>query len=210
MRLPRTVVLMLATAGIALSASGCSTTTSDIADVASSPVSGTSSVTVRTLPSSTPLLPPTATKAPSTVSDIPDGTYRTAVTQELLDEYGVSTQGDLGVWTLVLSKGTYKLFCSANGPHECGDSGKTGKVQVEQGFVRGPGPTVWFVHDLAWTRTACGTDASGKIACPSSGYRMTWHAGTDGSLQFTDFFGIAEDTLPDINSFTEQPWTKIA
>jgi hypothetical protein len=218
MREKRIATAVAAAACLALTA-GCAgvapqTTPVAVAPTSTAPAAPTdaSATSVPATPSSVPSLPVTATQPPSTKSDLPDGTYRTTITPQLLADKHVYDQGQLGTWTLVVKDGGYQLWCEAeNSQTECGDDEKAGNVQVEQGFLRGPGPTVWVVHDMAWTRRACGA-TNGHPNCPSGGYRMTWRR--EGSrLVFSDAFGIGDEGngayATELNNWTIQPWTRV-
>jgi hypothetical protein len=163
-------------------------------------------------PNAGPTLPVSATSVPTPKSDLPDGNYRTVITQQLLDEHNVYDRGQIGTWTLVVRNGGYQLWCATEESADtCGDDRHAGNVQVEQGFLRGPGPTVWFVHDMPWTLHACGA-TNGHPDCPSGGYRMTWRSTKDG-LVFSDWFGLGDEGTgayaTDASNWTIQPWTRV-
>ena len=91
---------------------------------------------------------PAPPPVPSTVSALPDGTYRVAIPVDTVAAAGVSNDGGWsGTWTLRVHDGTFALSCrplDAPG-RDCGTV--VSDTPFEAGQLRGTGETVYFVPD---------------------------------------------------------------
>lgn len=93
---------------------------------------------------------------PSQVASLPDGLYRVSISLHDVDAAGFSNeQGWTGTWTLEIDGGTYRLRCRPLDlpGKDCGnvsfDQDNTFDTELEAGFVRGTGDTVYFVYNAA-------------------------------------------------------------
>ncbi len=133
---------------------------------------------------------------PTSLSDIPPGTYRMTVTEQDLIDAGIDAgrvAGNDVVVTLVLKPdGTYRQF---------GDSIDDGvddfaNLLFEAGTYRGEGSTVYFVPDVNEQRRLKAHGVNAAIDGPgfqlqTDPYAATW-SGEQGMLAFSNLAGIED------------------
>jgi hypothetical protein len=154
--------------------------------------------------------------APSEVSNLPAGVYRTEITVASLRKLGVDDPQGAGIWTFTVHPGgAYEVACaSIDSPGiDCGNRDPTNPEIQEVGDLRGTSPT-WFVLDTERLvkLTGCSPHSEGELdyCGPGGGYHVRWKR-TPKGLEFTDWVGVgvlAGDSP--VNSWTVQPWTRIS
>jgi hypothetical protein len=145
--------------------------------------------------------PPTA-GPPSGVPPVPDGVYRSDVTEAVLTKHGPRNPEEAGVWTLTIKHDQYTWQCSWNDKtgRNCGEDGTSEpNATVEHGTLRGDNHWIWFV-------TVPDAEQNG----PTSPYAVRWQL-TGNKLALSDFYGTGDyaGLLPPVNSLNAQPYTKI-
>lgn len=208
MRTPITTAVALALGALGLSA--CSGTPAARSASSPSPVSGQVSSSGPTVATSPMPVDTLGTTPPTTSSDIPDGTYRTRLTPTDLAATGIEDQSQAGNYTLIVKKAYYFLRCGHVTPSgdDCGHDGVAKDVMVEAGWLRGPGSTLWFVHDLSPTSPIC---PKGVCPFPKGGYRLTLKA-TPAGIRFSGYVGLGDEAggMSALNAWTARPWVRIA
>lgn len=152
---------------------------------------------------------------PKQISDFPNGIYRTQLKAEDLQRYGIYDPTNAGIWTLTVENGGYRLDCRAisDVTVDCGNSHPDGLATVEMGDVRGASPTVWFLFDSAQVAevNGCTRYSQESNGCgPEGGYHVKWTTAPGGVI-FSHWVGFGQwATLPGVNNWTAQPWTRIS
>ena len=146
---------------------------------------------------------------PTAISTMPDGVYRSQITQAEVTSGSFDQPGLSGIWTLRVQQGTYQLSCRGltNNDDDCGDEAV--EQTVEAGNLRGKEDTVYFVYnpELLSRLTGCSLPPSSSISgrCwDGFSYRMTWTS-VGKTLRFSDYRGAQTD-----QQYLVKPWQKIA
>lgn len=122
---------------------------------------------------------------PTTVSALPEGVYRTEVSQADVAAAG-GDPGDhpAGIWTLTVRRGTYEVRCRpVPGPGQvCG--GTVEDRPLEVGDLRGTGKVVYFVPNAERLSrlTGCKLPVSNTLddhCGPDDPYRVAWTISSD-------------------------------
>lgn len=164
----------------------------------------------------TPDVPTDCTQAPSQAGDagtipsqastLPDGVYRTQITESEVEAAGLNNgDGASGTWTMTVRHATYEVRCRPiSGPgKDCGHA--VTELPVEVGALKGAGHTVYFVPDVQRISrlTGCTLPISETLPghCgPDDPYAANWIASGD-TLTFSGY-----DTGAGLGI---KPWKKI-
>ena len=148
---------------------------------------------------------------PSTVSSLPSGTYRAAVTVDDLNSRGMDKESGMsGTWTLKVADGKYELSCRplALPGIDCAQEVYNGPLDV--GDLRGSKNVVYFIYNAERKSrmTGCKLPVSQNLpghCFAGRPYRMAWAIDGD-QLTFSDY---RSDNWPN-DMFIVKPWRKIA
>lgn len=117
---------------------------------------------------------------PEQVAAIPDGVYRTSVSEAEIQDAGLTNEGGIsGVWTLTIRRGAYELTCRPlDLPGiDCG-SEESGEV-FEAGEIRGTGDVAYFHYLPARLAELNGCELPASATAPGHCYplddfKVTW------------------------------------